>query len=123
MVSTLINWAIFGAVGVGWNHAITWAIANGNAHEGLIVISLVTMSLMVGKTSGGNGVEHIIAGVKGCLNLLIGWLVALLVFNVMASLVNTGGLDVAALINSVIGSMIVIFASILVFSALNAVRK
>jgi len=123
MIKNLMNWGIFGIVAIAWSHASTWAVGNGSAELSMLAISLITMSLMVGKTSGGNGVEHIISGAKGFLNLVLGWLVAVVVYNVIYSLISTGGLDVATLVNLVIGAMVVVLASIVTFSALNAVRQ
>jgi len=123
MIGTLVNWAIFGVAAIGWNYATTWATSNGNPELAMLSISLITMSLMVGKTSGGNGIEHIISGVKGCLNMMLGWLVAAIVYNVIYALVYTGGLDVNALLYAVIGAIVVVFSAVVTFSAVNAVRN
>lgn len=122
MVNNLMNWGLFGVVAIAWNHALTWAVGNGNSELAMLSISLITMSLMVGKTSGGSGLEHIISGIKGCLNLMLGWLVAIIVYDV-ATMLMAGGLDVAALVNLVLGAIIVVFSAVVTFSALNAVRS
>ena len=123
MTDKLMNWAIFGVTTVLWVHAYTWASAEGHsAPTGLIMVSLITMSLMNGKTSGDNGIGHIIDGIKGCLTLVIGWIVLEIVHSVLQCLIATQSVDPMATVNSVIDVVVIVIASVIAFSALNAVR-
>jgi hypothetical protein len=124
MTAKLMNWAIFGVTTVLWVHAYTWASSEGHGSTttGLIMISLITMSLLNGKTSGDNGIGHVIAGLKGCMNLVIGWIVLSVVHNVLAGLIYTHSVDPMFVVNGVVDTLAIVVASIIAFSALNAVR-
>ena len=123
MTDKLMNWAIFGVATVIWVYALRWASAEGHSPEtAMVVVSLITMSLLAGKTSGDNGVAHIIDGLKGCLNLVIGWIVAVVVYDLISQLIYTQTVDAMGIVNGTIDAVAIVVASVIMFSAVNAVR-
>lgn len=123
MTDKLMNWAIFGVVSVLWVFALRWTSGEGHSPEMMmVVLSLITMSLMSGKTSGDNGIGHVIDGLKGCLSLIIGWIVASIVYGLVSGLVYTQSVDVMGIVNGTIDVVAIVIASVIMFSSLNAVR-
>lgn len=124
MVNNIMNWAIFGLVGILWTYVIGWATADGSVSVAIMVfISLVTASFVNGTTSGGNGIEHMMDGIKGCVNVLVGWVVAALVHDIGYGLIFGGGVDVNALMQAAMHVAAMVVVSVLAFSALNAARE
>ena len=123
MTDKLLNWAIFGVVSVLWVFAFRWASAEGHSAEaGMLLVSLITMSLISGKTSGDNGIAHVIDGLKGGAALLIGWIIASVVHDVVSGLVYTQSVDAMGVLNGAIDVVAIVVASVIMFSSVNAVR-
>ena len=123
MLDNIKNWAIFGLASFVWIYTLGRASGEGHSPELMMaVVSLVTMSLMNGKTSGDNGFMHIIDGLKGCIPMIIGWVVASIVVDVVHGLVYTQTVDPMMVVRAAIDVVVVVIGSVVMFSALNAVR-
>ena len=123
MLDNIKNWAIFGLASFVWIYTLGRASGEGHSSElMMVVVSLITMSLMNGKTSGDNGFMHIIDGLKGCVPMIIGWIVASIVVDVVYGLVYTQTVDPMMVLKAAIDVVVVVIGSVVIFSALNAVR-
>ena len=123
MTDKLISWAIFGVIAIIWNYAYGWAAGEVLGDQfAMMFVTFVTLSLIAGKTSGDNAIGHVIEGAKGCLVLLIGWAVASIVYNAVSGLIYTQSVDPMGLVNGALDAVAVALTSVLMFSALNAVR-
>ncbi len=123
MTDKLMNWAIFGVTSVLWVFAFQWASAEGHSNSnGMLLISLITMSLMNGKTSGDNGIAHVINGLTGCINMVIGWIVASVVHDILSGVIYTQTVDPMFVVNGAGDVLAVVVASVIMFSSINAVR-
>lgn len=123
MLDNLKNWAIFGLASFVWIYTLGRASGEGHSPElMMVVVSLVTMSLLNGKTSGDNGFLHIIDGLKGCVPMIIGWVVASIVVDVVNGLVYTQTVDPMVVLKSTIDVVVVVIGSVVMFSSVNALR-
>jgi len=132
MIKDLLNWAIFGVAFTLWAWAFMWAIGGGHfmmaSVDGMtlqcimVIVTVIVMTLMNGKTSGDNGINHIISGLTGCVSMLVGLVVAFIVVNLVSMVVWGGTFDLMALANASLEIVAVTVGSVVMFSALNAVR-
>lgn len=123
MMDKMMNWAIFGAASFVWAYTLMRASGEGHSPELImVVVSLITMSLMNGKTSGDNGIAHIIDGLKGCVPMIIGWVVASIVHDLISGLVYTQTVDPMLIGKLAIDVVVIVIGSVVMFSSVNALR-
>jgi len=118
----LLNWAVFGLMGVIWGQAAMYSTNAGwTDHTGTMIVTVFTVMLVSGSTSGGSVFEHIMSGVTSCVGGLIGWAVASIVYNAVTQLIG-GGFDVMMMVNAVIGTLITYVTAMLAMSAMNSIK-
>ena len=122
MMNKMMDWAVFGITGVIWMQASMWSEGMTYTNHGAtMIVTVFTLMLMNGATSGSSVFEHMMSGVSGCVSHVIGWVVASVVYSLITQLMG-GGMDMMMMVNSVIGTVITYVTAMLAMSAMNSIR-
>lgn len=121
----MMNWAIFGAIVVIWTVGFRWIMEDnsGGDHVGFMFVTIMTVSMMAGKTEGSNGLEHVINGFKNCVNSLIGWAIASIIYMIIYQFTMGDGFNVQGLITHLVMVEVAYLCSMVMASAFNGVRE
>lgn len=122
-MNKLMDWAVFGLMGYLWYVAMHFATGNGYATDnGFMVVTVFTVAMMMGGTSGGSVFEHMMNGLSGCVNWVVGWIVASLVYGILYQLMGTG-FDAMALGKMAGGTVMAYVTAMLATSCANSIKS
>ena len=124
MMDKIMNWAIFGALSVVWVVGMVWVMQTYKMddHVAYMFVTIFTLILIVGKTEGSNGLEHAINAFKSCVNGIVGWAVASIVFMVVYMFTLGDGFNMPELIEDLVLTEIAYLSTLIMGGSFNAVR-